>query len=174
MVRLVDHGWNSGMTTLSTTVTTLAALGSATFGGITFAFSGFVMRALDQVPARTAVVTMQHINLAAPRAPLVSVMVGTSLLCVGVGGMAMRDLVRGDAGPGPWLALAGSAAFLASIAITGGYHIPHNDAFAGVAPDGGGAAAAWQSYADPWLQWNHARTASALIGAGLLFVSKLV
>jgi uncharacterized membrane protein len=162
------------MSTLTTTVTTAAAIGSATFGGVLFAFSGFVMRGLDQAPARASVVTMQQINLAAPRAPLATVMVGTTALCVVVGGLAVRDLARGDGGAGPWLALAGSAAFLASIVITGGYHIPHNDAFASVAADGPRAAAAWKSYADPWLSWNHARTAAALLGAGLMSVSRLV
>ena len=68
----MDHptvcGVIGDMTT--TILTVLTALGAATFGGAMFAFSGFVMYALDRTPTRAAVQAMQEINLAAPRAPL--------------------------------------------------------------------------------------------------------
>ena len=72
------------MATLTETLTIATALGSATFGGAMYAFSAFVMHALDRTPTRSAVEAMQQINLSAPRPPLVLVMVGTTLLSLGL------------------------------------------------------------------------------------------
>ena len=160
--------------TINATLTTFAAVGAATFGGVLYSFSAFVMRGLDRSPTSAAVLTMQQINLAAPRAPLLIVMVGTSVLCLAVAGLGLRAVIRGQAGPGTWLALAGCVCFLASIVITGVYHVPQNDAFASAAADGPGAATAWSSYADPWLLWNHVRTGAALLGSLLLVLSLAV
>ena len=66
----------------TTVLTVLTALGAATFGGAMFAFSAFVMHALDRTPARSAVEAMQQVNLSAPRAPLVIVMTGGTVLAV--------------------------------------------------------------------------------------------
>lgn len=162
------------MTTTATVLTVLTVLGSATFGGAMFAFSGFVMLALDRTPTKAAVLAMQQINLAAPRPPLVSVMVGTTLLSLALVVVSVADLVRGEATAATWLAVAGCAAFLASIVITGGFHIPRNNAFASVDPDSPDARREWSAYADPWVRGNHARTVAALGGAALLVVSLAV
>ena len=101
---------------------------------------------------------MQQINLSAPRAPLVVVMLGTT-------GSRGRDR---PCWPGPRSSIAGCAAFLASIAITGLFHIPRNNALADVDAAGPDAAAAWAAYSGPWQRGNHVRTAAALGGALLL------
>jgi uncharacterized membrane protein len=168
----LDHGrWNGVMPTITDTLTVATALGSATFGGAMYAFSGFVMHALDRVPARTAVEAMQAINLSAPRAPLVLVMAGTTLVSLPVAGEAVADIVRGEGGAAPWLALAGCAGFLASMAITGGFHIPRNNALASVEAGGSNAAAAWAAYSGPWQRGNDVRAAAALGGALSLVLS---
>ncbi len=158
----------------TTILTILTALGAATFGGAMFAFSGFVMFALDRTPTRAAVLAMQEINLAAPRPPLVTVMVGTTLTSLAVVVLSVVDLVRGDATPATWLSLAGCAGFLASMVITGQFHIPRNNAFASVDPDGPDAATAWTAYSQPWQRGNHVRAVCALAGAALLVVSLTV
>jgi uncharacterized membrane protein len=158
----------------TTVLTVLTALGAATFGGAMFAFSGFVMLALDRTPTKSAVLAMQEMNLAAPRPPLVIVMVGTSLLSLGLAAVSVLDLARGDATTATWLALAGCAGFLASIVITGQFHIPRNNALADVDAAGPDAAAAWTAYSRPWQRGNHVRTACALAGAALLVVSLTV
>ncbi len=159
------------MDTATTTLTIATALGSATFGGAMFAFSAFVMHALDRAPARTALVAMQEINLAAPRPPLVAVMVGTSLLSVAVAVLAIVSVLRGDDVTSSMLAIAGCAGFLASIVITGGFHIPRNNALADVDPEGPDAAQAWAAYSGPWQRGNHVRTVAGLGGALLLVLS---
>jgi uncharacterized membrane protein len=174
MDNLTCSGWNRDMDTLTITLTTVAALGAATFGGAMFAFSAFVMHALDRTPTRSAVEAMQQINLSAPRPPLVVVMVGTSLVCLAVGVLAVADLSRREGGVAPWLAIAGCAGFLASIVITGRFHIPRNNALAEVDADGPDAGAAWAAYSGPWQRGNHVRAGCALAGAALLVVSLTV
>jgi uncharacterized membrane protein len=159
MDHLTASEWDEGMTTIEI-LTLLTALGAATFGGAMFAFSAFVMHGLDRLPHATAVAAMQQINLSAPRPPLVLVMVGTSLLAV------VTAVVSGSL-----LVIAGCAAYLASVAITGGFHIPRNNALAGVDPTGAGAPAAWTTYSAAWQRGNHLRAASALGGALLLVLS---
>jgi len=44
-------------------LTVLTALGAATFGGALFAFSAFVMHALDRTPTPAAIEAMQQIPL---------------------------------------------------------------------------------------------------------------
>jgi uncharacterized membrane protein len=149
--------------TTTTVLTVLTAVGAATFGGALFAFSAFVMHGLDRTPTRSAVEAMQHINLSAPRAPLVVVMIGTTGLAVATAVLSRSPLV-----------VAGCAAFLASIAITGMFHIPRNNALADVDAAGPDAPAAWAAYSGPWQRGNHVRTAAALGGALLLMVSLTV
>ena len=148
------------MTTITESLVIATALGAATFGGAMFAFSGFVMHALDRAPARTAIVAMQQINLSAPRPPLVLVMVGTSLLSIVTAAVDRSPVV-----------IAGSVAFLASILITGGFHIPRNDALADIDPETSDATAVWTANSRPWQRGNHVRTSAALVGALLLVLS---
>ena len=159
------------MSTVTTTLTIVAAMGAATFGGALFAFSAFVMHALDRTPTRSAVEAMQQINLSAPRPPLVLVMVGTTLVSLALVVFSAVDLFTGDATAASWLTVAGCAAFLASIVITGTFHIPRNNALASVAADGQDAASVWAGYSGPWQRGNHVRTAAALGGALFLVLS---
>jgi uncharacterized membrane protein len=153
--------------------TATAALGAATFGGVLFAFSTFVMPGLDASPPSAAVATMQQINRAAPRSLLAFDMVATLVLCLAVGVLAVLRL-RSEGGAGNMLLLAGAALYVVSFAITAIYHIPHNNAFDSVVADGPHAAAAWHDFARPWELWNHLRAASALAGAASMVVGLLV
>jgi uncharacterized membrane protein len=69
------------------------------------------------------------------------------------------------------LVIAGSLAYLASMVITGTFHIPRNNALADVVPEGPDARAAWAAYSCPWQRGNHVRASAALRGARLLVLS---
>ena len=144
----------------TTTLTILTALGAATFGGAMFAFSAFVMHALDRTPTRSAVEAMQQMNLSAPRAPLVVVMIGTTVLALATAALSRSPLV-----------IAGCAAFLASILITGVSTSRATTRSPTWTPTGPDAAAAWTAYSGSWQRGNHVRAAAALGGALLLMVS---
>ena len=153
-------------------ITLLAALGSATFGGVLFGFSTLVMPGLDDSPPAAAVATMQQINKVAPRSLLAVDMVVTLVLCLVVAVTALVRLRGGD-GLGSGLVVLGCLLYVVSFAITAIYHIPHNDAFASVAADGPQAARAWADYARPWEIWNHVRAACALAGSAAMVAGLL-
>jgi uncharacterized membrane protein len=135
-------------------------------GGTLFAFSTFVMPGLRQLPAPTAVAAMQAINAQAPRSLLLVPLLGSA---VGGAALVVVALTRPTT-PGRGLLLLGGLAAVATMVITGGYHVPHNDALALLQPDGPDTPAAWARYADGWTAWNHVRTATALLSGLALLV----
>jgi uncharacterized membrane protein len=73
---------------LQSLLTVVAAVGSGLIAGTFFAFSAFVMRALERLPAPHGVAAMQSINVVVINPVFLSVFFGTGLvcavLCVGV------------------------------------------------------------------------------------------
>ena len=65
-------------------LTFFAALGCGVVAGVFFAFSAFVMKGLDRLPAPRAVEAMQEINAAAPTPAFMAVLFGTALACGGL------------------------------------------------------------------------------------------
>ena len=157
--------------TETTTIRTLrltTAYTSLVTGGTLFAFSTFVMPGLRQLPAPTAVAAMQAINAQAPRSLLLAPLLGSA-----AGGAALVVVVlTRPTTPGRGLLLLGGLTAVATMVITGVYHVPHNDALAFLQPDGPDADAAWVRYADGWTGWNHVRTATALLSGLALLVRR--
>jgi len=154
-----------------TTVT--AAIGAATWGGVLFAFSTFVMPGLDAAPPSAAVSTMQEVNRAAPRSLLAFDMTATLVLCLAVAVLAVLRL-RSDGGAGSLMLLVGAALYVVSFAITVIYHIPRNNELDSVLATGPHAAQAWHDFARPWELWNHVRAVTAIAGATSMVVGLLV
>jgi uncharacterized membrane protein len=142
-------------------------LGSGLAAGVFFAFSAFVMPALDRLPAARSITAMQSINKLAVTPPLMIVLFGTALAAVA---LALWAVTSWGQRPAPWL-LAGAALYVIGvIVVTIAGNVPLNNALATVLPEGTGAAARWSSYYGHWLVWNHVRAAAALGAAGLLTV----
>jgi len=59
-------------------LTGVAALGSATVGGVFYGFSTFIMRGLRQLPPASGAAAMQQINIAAVRPGLMAALFGTA------------------------------------------------------------------------------------------------
>jgi uncharacterized membrane protein len=138
------------------------AFGSVVTGGTLFAFSSFVLPGLRRLPAADAVAAMQAINVQAPRSLLMLPLLGSA-----AGGMVLAVLVltRPET-PDRALLIAGALAAVATVVITGVYHVPHNDALARLHPDDPSIVSTWTDYARGWLRWNHVRTLTAL-GSGI-------
>ncbi len=66
-----------------TTLVLLACIGAGTIGGVFFAFSTFVMKALAQLPASQGVGAMQRINVVVLNPLFLGVFVGTVALGAG-------------------------------------------------------------------------------------------
>jgi uncharacterized membrane protein len=151
-------------------LTLATVLGTATAGGVFFAFSAFVMAGLDRLPPAGAVAAMQQINVTAVRPAFMAVLFGSAAACV----VLLVQAARSWGGRPSTLLAAGSALYLAGVVgLTIGYHVPRNDALAAFDPARGDAAAAWAAYAPGWTALNHVRTVAALLAAALLLLALL-
>lgn len=142
-------------------LTAIAAVGAAVSGGVFFAFSDFVMRALRRLPDQSGLAAMQAINRAAPSPAFMTVLFGTGVVCVAIAASAVprhdEPIARQE--------ILGSALYLVTIALTLAYHVPRNEALASIDPASRLAGGMWRSYAGPWTAWNHVRTATSVAAA---------
>jgi uncharacterized membrane protein len=149
--------------------TTTAAVGAALVGGVFFAFSTFVMPALDELPPAEGIDAMQALNRTAVGPGLMLALFGTAAACAGLGAVALR---RHDRPGARWL-LAGSAVYLVGvIGVTMGVNVPLNDTLAAVHPHAAGAGDTWSDYLSRWTAWNHVRTVASVGAAGLLLIGR--
>ena len=152
------------------TLTIAAAVGCGTVGGVLFAFSAFVMAGLTRLPPAQGLAAMQSINVTAVRPPLMIALFGTAAACVALAVLTLRSWGQRPV----MLVLAACALYLiGTIALTAGYHVPHNDALALVDPSATDAADRWRAYASGWTAWNHVRAGASLL-ASLLLILALV
>lgn len=147
------------------TVTLVTALGCGLSAGAFFAFSTFIMPALDRLPATGAIETMQSINRTVVTPLFMLALFGSALACVGLAIWAARSLDQRSAR----LVLAAAALYVVgTIFVTIGGNIPLNDTLDAVNAHGASAAGDWSDFSGPWTLLNHVRTVAAL-GATALF-----
>jgi uncharacterized membrane protein len=153
----------------SPTAHLLAAGGAAVVGGVYLAFSAMVMPALRSRPAADAIATMQHVNVAAVRAPFMAVFLGSAAAAVAV---VVVEVVRArsadDASLGTALGVAGALLSLAGFVVTVTYNVPRNDLVAALDPTSVADQARWLTLAREWTTANSLRGAVSVLGAGLL------
>lgn len=143
-------------------LTALAALGCGLIGGVFFAFSTFIMRALARLPPPQGIAAMQSINIAVIHPLFLVPFLGTAPLCLAVAAAAWSQ--PSFAGPAFAAALYG----LGTVGVTMAGNVPLNNELARVDPLAAGAAAVWQRYLSRWTFWNHVRTAAALLACAFL------
>jgi uncharacterized membrane protein len=152
-------------------LTVLAALGCGLIGGVFFAFSGFVMKALARLPPAQGIAAMQSINVVAVTPPLMVALFGTALACVA---LAVAALV-GWGRPGNAYLLAGGLLYLAGVVgVTIVGNLPRNNALAAVDPAGADGASQWARYVSGWTAWNTVRTVAAIAAAAALTIALAV
>ncbi len=146
-------------------LTLVSALGCGLAAGVFFAFSVFVMPALDRLPPTQGIAAMQSINITAITPLFMLALFGTAATCVA---LTVSSLVRWHE-PGAVYLLVGSALYLiGTILVTIAFNVPRNDALAAVAPESAEGARLWARYLTSWTAWNHVRTVTALAGAASL------
>ncbi|RZS90083.1 putative membrane protein [Motilibacter rhizosphaerae] len=138
--------------------TLTAAVGAGLNGGVFFAFSAFVMPALDRLPDAAATEAMRSINVTAVTAPFMTALFGTAALTLVTAWQGFR--ARGTrAGR---LLLGGSGAYLVGvIGTTMVANVPMNDRLAAGTLD-------WADYSGPWTACNTVRAATGIAAAALL------
>jgi uncharacterized membrane protein len=149
-------------------VTTL--LGSALVGGVFFAFSSFVMKALARVPSSEGIAAMQSINVVVLNPSFLGLFMGTAAVSVLV---AVLAVMSWNAPSAPFL-LAGALLYvLGTFLVTGIGNVPLNDRLAAVVTTDPAAVAVWEHYLDRWTLLNTLRTAAAT-GAALMLTLGLI
>jgi len=116
----------------------LICVGAGLVGGVFFAFSAFVMKALAQLPAAQGILAMQRINVVVLNPLFLGTFVGTAVLA---GGLSY---------------------LLGSFGVTMAFNVPRNDRLARLAAESAEAAACWPNYVREWLFWNHLRTVASV------------
>jgi uncharacterized membrane protein len=149
-------------------LTLLSALGCGLIGGVFFAFSTFVMRALAALPPAQGIAAMKSVNIAVLNPMFLSVFLGTAVSCVL---LAVSSLLTWQK-PGAALLLAGSALYLlGAFVVTMVCNVPRNDALATLDPASAESARFWAEYVAGWTLWNHVRTIAAIAAATLLVIA---
>jgi uncharacterized membrane protein len=148
-------------------LTVLAALGCGVVGGVFFAFSVMVMKSLARLPTQHGIAAMQAINAAAVRPAFLGVFIGTAALCAAV---AVGSLVDWD-DASPYLLGGGVFYLLGAFGLTGGYHVPRNEALDRVEPSSPDAPDHWTRYVREWTAWNHVRGLAAVAAAALFTIA---
>ena len=144
----------------------IAALGSALIGGLFFAFSTFIVRALAARPAGEGMAAMVSINRVILRSLFMPVFFGTALLSGLVGGWAVTNW-----GPGACCVAAGAGLYLVgSIGVTMLWNVPLNNAIDRADPVADNAAL-WADYVRRWTRWNHVRTLASLAAAAAFILA---
>jgi len=149
-------------------LTLAAAVGAGLVGGVFFAFSNFVMKALGRLRPSEGAAAMQSINITVITPTFMGALFGTGLASLVLIGWGIADLDEPYAG---WLIAAGAIYVIGEIATTGGYHVPRNNALARVDPESEEGARVWQTYLVEWTRMNHVRTAAGLTACALFAVA---
>jgi uncharacterized membrane protein len=146
-------------------LTIATALGCGAAGGALFAFSSFVMPALDRLPPAQSIAAMQSINVLAVTPVFMTALFGTALLCVALVAIALAGLDEPYAG----YLLAGALVYLIGTpGLTMAYNVPRNNALDRLDPQSPEADAHWARYTREWTGANHVRAAAGIVASGLL------
>ena len=163
-----NGGW--GMDQLIPVVGTMALLGSALVGGIFFAFSSFVMKALSRLPAAEGIAAMQSINVVVLNPSFLGAFIGTAILSFGA---VVLAVVGWGCPPAPFL-IGGAIFYLVgTFLVTALGNVPLNDQLAALSVNDASAAEMWDRYVARWTVWNHVRTVAAIVAA-LLYTLGLI
>jgi uncharacterized membrane protein len=147
---------------MMTALALLLIVGAGAIGGVFFAFSSFIMRALTELPAAQGVLAMQRINVVVLNPIFLGVFVGTAILGLGVAGIS---LVRWGAPGSGWLLAAAVLYVLGCFGVTMRCNVPRNNRLAHLEAKSADAAAYWPDYVREWTRWNHVRTCASLAAA---------
>jgi uncharacterized membrane protein len=153
---------------LLTVLLWFCAVGCGLLGGLYFAFSAFIMQALDRAGHAHGIAAMNSINAIILRSWFMPMFLGTTL---GAAALAIIGVIYRDHA-GATLMLAGGTVYvLGMFIVTMAFNVPLNNALAKAegAPD---AAIVWQRYLTIWKRWNHVRTLSSVC-ASAMFIAAL-
>ena len=151
---------------IETALLWFCALGCGLVGGLYFAFSAFIMRALAGIDRAAGIAAMNAINTVILRSPFMPLFLGTTLGCAA---LVVAGAMQAGSTRGALLIAGGLVYVLGMFVVTMAFNVPLNDA---LLRGGESDAATWQRYLASWTRWNHVRTAASL-AATALFIAAL-
>ena len=141
-----------------------ATTGTGLVGGIFFAFSNFVMKALAQAPATAGAEVMQRINVTVLNPLFFTVFFGTGVIALIVA-VATPNVWNA---PGAVLSRIAAALYLfGTLGVTIVRNVPLNEKLAITTLADAALSPTWTHYLQAWTWWNHVRTIAALLAAAL-------
>src|SRR5258707_8966969 len=121
-------------------LTLVSALGCGLIAGVFFSFSGFVMKALAQLPPAQGIAAMQSINIVVINPMFMTAFFGTAAACL----LLAVSLFFRWRKPGAAYLLAASLLYLVgTILVPILFNVPRNDMLATVAPTSAEGASLW-------------------------------
>jgi uncharacterized membrane protein len=144
-----------------------AVLSTGVVAGIFFAFSNFVMSALERVQPSAGMASMQAINVTVLNLLFFLFFIGAALLSLVLGIFSFR---RWQHSSSAWLLAAGLLYVVGSFLVTVAGNVPLNEALAKVDPSGPEFVSFWGEYVSRWVAWNHVRTVASLLAAAAFSV----
>ncbi|MGD9835155.1 MAG: DUF1772 domain-containing protein [Piscinibacter sp.] len=141
----------------------LVSLGAGLVGGVFFAFSAFVMKALAELPAEHGIQAMQRINVVVLNPLFLGLFVGTAVLA---GLCVLAAFFPWGTTRSSLLLTAGLSYLVGSFGVTAACNVPRNERLARLDPASREAQDYWPAYLRGWLRWNHVRTLASMIAAG--------
>ncbi len=144
-------------------IVAMAITGSGVVTGLLFAFSNFVMRALEDLPTEHGMFAMQRINERIINPIFLMFFMGTPVLCLIIVVVSALELRTS----GHAYLLAGAVVYLLGpFGITILFNVPLNNKLAGTSLSE--SAEAWPLYQKKWQWWNHIRTYMGILAVFLL------
>lgn len=157
------------MPLLVTALLWFCILGCALLGGVYFAFSAFIMKALREA-GQPGIVAMNTINRVILRSAFMLFFLGTTLASGAL--LVLGALHFRDAGSA-WMIIGGVLYVVGMFGVTLRGNVPLNNALQNVTAESRTGTAIWNDYLRRWTRWNHLRTLSCL-GAAALYLLALL
>ncbi len=144
------------------------AIACAIVGGVFFAFSSFVMRALTRMPPGQGLAAFQSINIVVINPAFMTVLFGTGIVCAA---WAVYAVMQWQGAASACLIGGSTSYLLGTIVVTMACNVPLNNALAALNPTASSAAPSWAEHARQWTDWNHVRTISGIVAAALFLIA---
>lgn len=139
-------------------------------GGLFFAFSNFVMQALERLAPEAGISAMQAINRTVLNRIFLTTFLGTTAACAL---LTLYAFVHWEV-PGTFFLLIGSLLYLiGNFGVTLVCNVPRNNVLAKLDASSLESLAYWRTYQEEWTRCNHVRTGTAL-GASALLMTGLI
>lgn len=148
-----------------TIIIVLAITGAGVVTGLLFAFSNFVIRALDELPNEKGMFAMQQINKKIINPVFMLLFLGTPVLCV----LITINTILNIGSFNDLILLLGAVSYLIGpFGVTMLFNVPMNNQLANAALST--ADNVWPRYQKRWQKWNHIRTYIGVVSIILLSI----